>query len=123
VWLSQIQIKWTSDQRKKVWSFKFRGVTKNNDLYNVCLVVVNTSGSADRINKVQIGAIPINETTVYCNGTQQFGTNAISYYLKSGDTLQANIFFPATDQALGATIGVTVYTQQAMYYQETTLPQ
>ena len=60
--------------------------------------------------------------STYINGTEIIDPSQMSYGFKSGDTLQVNLMAPIANYTTNETVGITVYTPQAMYYQEVLVP-
>ena len=100
-------------------NLQVQGVSQNSSYCNVALSILNTSPSSVRLTKIQMHGTSV---VTFINGTEIIDPRQMSFGLKSGDTLQVNLIAPIANYTPNATVGITVYTPQAQYYEETNLP-
>lgn len=93
--------------------FQNQSVTIINGDYNISVSV--SALQSVSINKILIN--PSNVTSVSLNGTAVNIANPLNYHLNSGDYLQVNFLMPCTGAAPNKT-AISIFTQQASYYQE-----
>ena len=93
--------------------FHNQSVTIINGDYNISVSV--SALRSESINKIQIN--PSNVTSVSLNGTAVNIANPLNYHLNSGDYLQVNFLMPCTE-AIPNQTAISIFTQQASYYQE-----
>lgn len=98
---------------------KVQDVSQNNSYFNVSLLIVNQGPSLEKLDKIQMHGT---SALTYINGTEIIDPSHISYNFESNDKLQVNLMTPVANYTPNATVGITVYTPQAMYYIETNLP-
>lgn len=102
-------------------------VTIANGYYHVPLTVTDTTST--KIDKLEIspadnGTLAADKAgiTATVNGTATSIGNPLNYKLNSGDKLQINFALPTSEYTSNTTISATVYSPQAMYYEEARLP-
>jgi hypothetical protein len=94
-------------------ALKFMEVSENSSYCNVTFSIVNWSPSSVTLDKILMkGASP----STYINGTQIVDPCQMSYNLQKDGTVQVNLILPKANYYPPACI--TVYTPEAMYYQE-----
>jgi hypothetical protein len=114
----------------------FQSITKSNGYYNISLAINVLAPQS--LDKLVIGPMnntagsiitskeEVNSLNMSLNGTA-VDTAAdmakqLNYHLNSGDCVQVNFRLPCTEYSSNSTIGVDVFTSQAMYFQEMGLP-
>ncbi len=100
-------------------NLQVQGVSQNSSYFNVSLSILNQGPSLERLTKIQMHGTSV---VTFINGTEIIDPSKMSYGLKSGDTIQVNLMTPIANYTPNATVGITVYTPQAQYYEETNLP-
>jgi len=98
---------------------KVPDVSQNGSNFKVSLLIVNQGHSLEKVDKIQLHDT---SALTYINGSEIIDPSQMSYTFKSNDTLQINLITPIANYTPNATVGITVYTPQAMYYQEINLP-
>ena len=96
-------------------SLKVQGVSENSSYCNVSLSIINCSPSSVELDKIQMEGTSV---LTYINGTEIIDPSQMSYNLIVSGTVQVNLIVPISSYTPNASI--TVYTAEAMYYQEAT---
>ncbi len=100
-------------------NLQVQGISQNSGYFNVSLLIVNQGSSLQKLDKIQMHGTSV---VTFINGTEIIDPNQMSYGFKSADTLQVNLITPIANYTPNETVAITVYTQQASYYQEINLP-
>ena len=95
-------------------ALQVQGVSENSSYSNVSFSIVNTGASSVRLDKIQIEGTSV---LTYINCTEIIDPSQMSYNLNVSSTAQVNLIVPIANCTPNAAI--TVYTPEAMYYQET----
>ena len=98
---------------------KVPDVSQNGGYFNVALSIVNQGGRLEKVDEIQLHGT---SALTYINGTEIVDPSHMSYNFKSNDIIQINLITPIANYTANETVSITVYTQQAMYYQEVNLP-
>ena len=100
-------------------NLQVQGVSQNSCYFNASLSILNQGSRLERLTKIQMHGTSV---VTFINGTEIVDPSQMSYSFKTGDTLQVNLITPIANYTPNSTVGIIVYTPQAMYYVETNLP-